>query len=226
MKTESPLIVSCFLIWWHDRSELSVVRSSWHYHQGCKEGPGYVLDQIPSPLILPSSVWKSQLLPQCSTQKEIINIGSMITVSFQKLKYAWCFILNWNRKLNYLHPYKARTCIWGQAADHMVVYFTSVKLDFFLQSDSCHPYPPLMAYIAKQRWWWYSYRNHGELKKYRESNNHLALGLRKRWLLWDNHRSSRCQTPRSWQHSHLSTCGLTQVATSCLLQGSLYQRRN
>lgn len=51
----------------------------------------------------------------------------------------------------YLYPYETRSSVRGQVSNHMMVYFTTIKLETFLHSDSCHTRPALVPYIRKNR---------------------------------------------------------------------------
>lgn len=110
-------------------------------------------------------------------------------------------------KWNHLNPYKARPRIWGEAAGHVVIYSVPIKLLPFSDSDSRHSNPSLVACVAEQ-----TQRAVGlagcksGLFCSRFWGKNLALGLRKRWPLWDSHSSPGCPTLQSSLHSHLSTC--------------------
>lgn len=53
--------------------------------------------------------------------------------------------------MSYLYPYEAGSGVWGQVAQDMVVYFTSIEMSLFFNSDGCHSYPALMACIVMQK---------------------------------------------------------------------------
>lgn len=110
-------------------------------------------------------------------------------------------------KWHHLYPYKARPSVWGEVVDHMVICSLPIKLLPFSDSDSRHSDPPLVACITEQtqRAVGFGDDKTGVFLSCCWGKN-LALGLRKRWLLWDHHSSSGCPTLQSLLHFHLSTC--------------------
>lgn len=101
--TKNLLIIWCFLIWWSCRPELPTVCNSSHDHQGCKEGPEYVLDWNSPPLTSSSSAWKSPSLPWHSRWNQNTHSGTVSKYHHffshdanTVIKCTWCFFQKWN----------------------------------------------------------------------------------------------------------------------------------
>lgn len=110
-------------------------------------------------------------------------------------------------KRNHPYSYKARPSVWGEVADHVVIYSRAIEPLPFSDSDGSHSDASLVACVAEQTQGavaFADYKTSLSLSGLRGTN--LVLGLHKRWPLWDKCSSTGCPTLPLLLHSHLSTC--------------------